>query len=126
MQIAIIGLGRMGGNMARRLLRDNHEVVVYNRTSAKTDELVKEGAIGAYSLEEVADKLKPPRPVWIMLPAGVVDDYLEKFAQILSPDDVIIDGGNSHFKDDIRRRDLLEKKVHPLPGCGGERRDMGS
>ena len=115
MQIAIIGLGRMGGNMARRLLRDNHEVIVYNRTSAKTDELVKEGAIGAYSLEEVADKLKPPRPVWIMLPADVVDEYLEKFGQILSPDDVIIDGGNSHFKDDIRRRDMLAKKsIHYL------------
>jgi 6-phosphogluconate dehydrogenase len=115
MQIAIIGLGRMGGNMARRLLRDKHEVIVYNRTSAKTDELVREGAIGAYSLEEVADKLKPPRPVWIMLPAGVVDEYLEKFGQILSPDDVIIDGGNSHFTDDIRRRDILAKKsIHYL------------
>ncbi len=111
MQIAMIGLGRMGMNMAKRLLRGRHEVVGFNRTPAKTDQLVKEGAIGAYSISEVVDKLSHPRVTWIMLPAGsTVDEHINQLKEILSPDDIVIDGGNTYYKDDIRRADLLAKK----------------
>ncbi len=111
MQIAMIGLGRMGINMGRRLLRDGHGVVAYNRTRDKTEQMVKEGAIGAYSLKEVVEKLSPPRIVWIMLPAGpVVDDHINRLREIMEPDDIIVDGGNTYYKDDIRRAGLLAEK----------------
>jgi len=111
MQIAMIGLGRMGMNMAKRLLQGGHEVVAFNRTPAKTDQLVKEGAIGAYSLSEVVDKLSHPRVTWIMLPAGsTVDEHISQLKEMLSPDDIVIDGGNTYYKDDIRRGDLLAKR----------------
>ncbi len=111
MQIAMIGLGRMGMNMAKRLLLGGHEVVAFNRTPAKTDQLVKEGAIGAYSISEVVDKLSHPRVTWIMLPAGsTVDKHINQLEEILSPDDIVIDGGNTYYKDDIRRGDQLAKK----------------
>ncbi len=111
MQIAMIGLGRMGMNMARRLLKGGHEVVAYNRSRQKTDELVKEGAVGAYSLEEVVEKLTPPRIVWIMLPAGsTVDEHISQFKELLSSGDIIVDGGNTDYKDDIRRAGLLAEK----------------
>lgn len=110
MKLAIIGLGRMGMNMAKRLLRGGHQVVAYNRTPQKTDELVKGGAEGAYSLQEVVDKLEPPRIVWLMLPAGTtVDEHISKLSEILSAGDIIIDGGNSYYKDDIRRAAQLEE-----------------
>jgi 6-phosphogluconate dehydrogenase len=108
MRIGMIGLGRMGMNMAKRLLKGGHEVVAFNRTPNKTDQLVEEGAIGAYSLTELAEKLSPPRIAWIMLPAGpVVDDHIKQLMEILSPDDIVIDGGNSYYKDDTRRSQLL-------------------
>jgi len=108
MKIAIIGLGRMGMNMAKRLLRGGLQVVAYNRTSTKTDQIAKEGAIGAYSLGEAAEKLSPPRVVWLMLPAGqAVDDHLSRLRGILSPGDIIVDGGNTYYKDDIRRADFV-------------------
>jgi 6-phosphogluconate dehydrogenase len=111
MQIAIVGLGRMGMNMARRLLKGGHEVVAYNRTSEKTDQIVKEGATGAYALSEVVEKLSPPRVVWIMLPAGsTVDDHISQFREILSQRDIVVDGGNTYYKDDIRRAGFLSKK----------------
>ena len=111
MQIAMIGLGRMGMNMAKRLLLGGHEVVAFNRTPSKTDQLVKEGAIGAYSISEVVDKLSYPRVTWIMLPAGsTVDEHINQLKEILSPGDIVIDGGNTYYKDDIRRGDLLAKK----------------
>ena len=111
MQIAMIGLGRMGMNMAKRLLLGGHEVVAFNRTPAKTDQLVKEGAIGAYSISEVVDKLSHPRVIWIMLPAGsTVDKHISQLKEILSPGDIVIDGGNTYYKDDIRRGDLLAEK----------------
>ena len=111
MQLAMIGLGRMGMNMARRLLQGGHEVVAYNRTPQKTDELGKQGAVAAYSLAEVVERLSAPRVVWIMLPAGsAVDDHLLQFKDLLSPDDIVIDGGNTFYKDDIRRADLLAEK----------------
>jgi len=111
MQIAMIGLGRMGMNMAKRLLQGGHAVIAYNRTPDKTDQLVKEGAIGAYSLGEVVEKLSPPRAAWVMLPAGpTVDDHILQLKALLSPGDIVIDGGNSYYKDDIRRADLLSEK----------------
>ena len=111
MQIAMIGLGRMGMNMAKRLLQGGHSVIAYNRTPNKTDQLVKEGAIGAYSLSEVVEKLSPPRITWVMLPAGpTVDDHIVQLKEILSPGDIVIDGGNTYYKDDVRRADLLAEK----------------
>lgn len=111
MKIAMIGLGRMGMNMARRLLQSGHEVVAYNRTPQKTEEIAREGAIAAYSLDEVAEKLSSPRLVWIMLPAGpAIDEHLLKFKEILAPGDIVIDGGNTYFKDDIRRAQSLAEK----------------
>jgi len=110
-KIAMIGLGRMGMNMARRLLQGGHEVVVYNRTSQKTYEMARQGATPADSLPEIAEKLTAPRVVWVMLPAGsVVDEHLGSLREILSPGDVVIDGGNSWFKDDIRRAAFMAEK----------------
>ena len=111
MQIAMIGLGRMGMNMAKRLLRGGHRVIAYNRTPGKTDQIVEEGAVGAYSLREAVLELPPPRVVWIMLPAGpVVDDHIVGLKEVLSPGDIVVDGGNTYYKDDIRRAGLLAKK----------------
>jgi len=109
MKISMIGLGRMGMNMAKRLLRGDHELIAYNRSPEKIDLLVKEeGAVGAYSLVEVVEKLSSPRIVWMMLPAGqAVDDHIHQLKDLLSPGDIIIDGGNTYYKDDIRRTDLL-------------------
>jgi 6-phosphogluconate dehydrogenase len=109
MQIGMAGLGRMGMNMAIRLLRGGHEVVAFNRSPGKVDEIVKEGAVGAYSLEELVQKLAPPRFVWLMLPAGqTVDDHIDSLRGLLQKGDTIIDGGNSFYKDDIRRGRALE------------------
>lgn len=111
MQIAIIGLGRMGANMARRLLKGNHEVIVYNRSRGKTDELVSEGATGCYSLQEVAEKLKPPRVIWLMLPAGeIVDNHIMEFTRYIDKGDIIVEGGNSYYKDDVRRASSLAEQ----------------
>ncbi|MFC1494917.1 phosphogluconate dehydrogenase (NAD(+)-dependent, decarboxylating) [Thermodesulfobacteriota bacterium] len=108
MQVGLIGLGRMGMNMAKRLLEGGHEVIVYNRTPEKVDQITGEGAAGAYSLAELAEKLSPPRIVWIMLPAGsIVDDHIEQLTGLLNRDDIIIEGGNSYYKDDIRHSEAL-------------------
>ncbi len=111
MQIAMIGLGRMGMNMARRLLGGSHHVVAYNRTPNKTKEIEKEGAIGIFSLSELTEKLSPPRPVWLMLPAGpAVDEHISQLREVLAPGDIVIDGGNTYYKDDIRRAEFLAEK----------------
>ncbi|MCJ7615296.1 MAG: decarboxylating 6-phosphogluconate dehydrogenase [Desulfobacterales bacterium] len=111
MQIAMIGLGRMGMNMARRLLKDGHRVVAYNRTKNKTDQIVEEGAIGAYSILDLVEKLSSPRIIWLMLPEGsIVDDHINQLKEIMSSNDIIIDGGNTYYKDDIRRASLLAQK----------------
>ena len=111
MELAMIGLGRMGLNMARRLLRGGHKLVAYNRSPEKTHQLVdEEGAIGAFSLEEVVQKLPSPRVIWLMLPAGAtVDQHISKFREILDEGDILIDGGNTYYKDDIRRAEALLK-----------------
>ncbi|UCD89535.1 MAG: decarboxylating 6-phosphogluconate dehydrogenase [Desulfobacterales bacterium] len=111
MKLAMIGLGRMGMNMAKRLLKGSHQVVAYNRSPEKTDQLVKQGAIGAYALSEVVEKLPFPRIIWIMLPAGgAIDDHIDQLKDIISPGDIILDGGNTYYKDDIRRSDVLKAK----------------
>ncbi|RME63278.1 MAG: decarboxylating 6-phosphogluconate dehydrogenase, partial [Nitrospirae bacterium] len=114
--IGMIGLGRMGMNMARRLLKKGQEVVAYNRTREKVDQIVKEGATGAYSLEELVEKLEPPRVAWMMLPAGkLVDDVIESLRGLLDRGDIIVDGGNSFYKDDIRRYESLKSEgIHYL------------
>jgi 6-phosphogluconate dehydrogenase len=114
MQIAIVGLGRMGANIARRLIRGKHEVVVWNRSSGPAEELGKEGATVAKDFDDVVAKLKGPRIVWIMLPAGkVTEDALTEFSNKLSPGDVLIDGGNTHYKDDMRRaKEIAKKNIH--------------
>ena len=120
MKLAMIGLGRMGMNMARRLLRGGHEVVAYNRTDRKTEEIAGEGAVAAYSLSDIPEKLPRPRVVWIMLPAGpAVDDHLLRLMEILAPGDIVIDGGNTYFKDDIRRAELLAQRGIGFMDVGG-------
>lgn len=104
MQLAIIGLGRMGMNMARRLLREGHEVVAYNRTPARAEELAAQGATACYAIEDLHRLLRPPRIVWLMLPAGeVTEQHLQKLLGLLSPDDIIVDGGNTNYREDARR-----------------------
>jgi 6-phosphogluconate dehydrogenase len=111
MQIGIVGLGRMGMNMARRLIRGNHKVVVYNRTHQKVKLMQKEGAIGTASIAELVEKLTPPRVLWIMLPAGsVVDEHIGQLTSLVTKGDIIVDGGNSYYKDDIRRAKELEPR----------------
>jgi len=114
MRIGFVGLGRMGANMVRRLLKDSHEVVAYNRTAEKTKEIEGEGAIGAYSIAELVGKLEKPRAVWIMVPAGdATEAQIEELMEHLEPGDTIIDGGNTNFHDDQRRHAALaEKGVH--------------
>jgi 6-phosphogluconate dehydrogenase len=119
MQIAMIGLGRMGGNIARRLMRHGHEVVVYDRDSKAVDALVKEHATPAKSLADVVKALKAPRAVWVMLPAGKpTEDTVTELGAQLSRDDVIIDGGNTFYKDDIRRAAALKDKGIHYIDCG--------
>lgn len=109
MKLAMVGLGRMGMNMARRLLQGGHQVVAYNRTPQKTDQLAGEGAAPAYTLAKAVSALEGPRIVWLMLPAGtVVDQHIQELIPLLSPGDIVIEGGNTYYKDDIRRAAELE------------------
>jgi 6-phosphogluconate dehydrogenase len=111
MQIGIVGLGRMGGNMARRLMRHKHEVVVFDQSKDAVANLEKEHAIGAGDLAELAKKLAPPRAVWLMVPAGeITEQAVQGLWPHLEKGDVIIDGGNSYFKDDVRRSKFLKEK----------------
>jgi 6-phosphogluconate dehydrogenase len=111
MRIGFIGLGRMGANMVRRLLRDDHEIVAYNRTAEKTKEIAGEGADAAFSIEELVGKLDAPRAVWVMVPAGdATEAQIEELLLHLEPGDTIIDGGNTNFHDDQRRHPLLKEK----------------
>ena len=114
MRIGFIGLGRMGANMVRRLLRDGHEVVAYNRTPEKTKEIEGEGATASYSIEELVAKLAKPRVAWIMVPAGeATEAQIRELLEHLEPGDTIVDGGNTNFHDDQRRHAALaEKGVH--------------
>jgi 6-phosphogluconate dehydrogenase len=113
MQLGMIGLGRMGANMVRRLLKDGHPCVVFDRSPDAVKELAKEKAVGATSLADLVKKLKTPRAVWLMVPAAVVDSSIAELLPLLEPGDILIDGGNSYYVDDIRRaKELAAKKIH--------------
>ena len=116
MQLGMVGLGRMGANMVRRLMRGGHQCVVTDLNPANVAALEKEGAKGAASLGDLVKNLAKPRAVWIMVPAGgPTEKTVEQLAQLLEPGDAIIDGGNSYFKDDVRRSKSLEPKgIHYL------------
>jgi len=113
MELGMIGLGRMGSNMVQRLLRAGHQCVAYDVHPEPAQALVKEGAVSASSIEDFAKKLKAPRAIWLMVPAAVVDETLNALVPFLEKDDVIIDGGNSYYHDDIRRAgELKPKGIH--------------
>ncbi|MBB6143782.1 6-phosphogluconate dehydrogenase [Silvibacterium bohemicum] len=113
MELGMIGLGRMGTNMVLRLQKAGHHCVVYDTNQETVQGLAKEGAVGATSLEDFAKKLKKPRAVWMMVPAAAVDTTLKTILPLLEPGDILIDGGNSYYHDDIRRAaDLKPKGIH--------------
>ena len=113
MQLGMIGLGRMGANMVRRLIRNNHQGVVFDRSQQAVSDLAKEKAVGAASLTDLVKKLEKPRAVWLMVPAAVVDQSIADLRPLLEAGDILIDGGNSYYVDDIRRaKELATKKIH--------------
>jgi 6-phosphogluconate dehydrogenase len=113
MQLGMVGLGRMGANLVRRLIRDGHRCVVFDMNADAVKSLEGEGATGASSLAEFVEKLEAPRTVWLMLPAAVVDSTLDQLVGLLEPGDTVIDGGNSYYRDDITRaQSLLTKNIH--------------
>jgi 6-phosphogluconate dehydrogenase len=113
MQLGMIGLGRMGANMVRRLIKNGHQCVVYDRSPQAVAGLAKEKAVGASSLADLVKKLEKPRAVWLMVPAAVVDKSIADLLPLLEAGDILIDGGNSYYIDDIRRaKDLAPKKIH--------------
>ncbi|MCJ2373122.1 decarboxylating 6-phosphogluconate dehydrogenase [Pseudomonas sp. RGM3321] len=114
MQLGIIGLGRMGGNIARRLMLNGHTTVVYDRDEASRNALAKDGSVAVAGLKELVDALDKPRAIWVMLPAGApTEETIQTLSKLLDADDVIIDGGNTFYKDDIRRaQELTEKGLH--------------
>jgi 6-phosphogluconate dehydrogenase len=113
MQLGMVGLGRMGANLTRRLMRAGHEVVVYDLDQAVVAQLVGEGAIGAASLENLVGKLQSPKAVWIMVPAAFAGETAEQLASLMSQGDIVIDGGNTHYRDDIARAaSFLDRGVH--------------
>ncbi|HEX4233402.1 MAG TPA: NAD(P)-binding domain-containing protein, partial [Caldimonas sp.] len=107
MQIGMIGLGRMGANMVRRLMKSGHECCVYDLHADAVDALVRDGATGSSSLAELVAAMAPPRAIWMMVPAAVVDRELEQLVPHLAAGDIVIDGGNSYYRDDIRRAGQL-------------------
>jgi 6-phosphogluconate dehydrogenase len=119
MELGLVGLGRMGANMARRLMGDGHRIVAYDVDPEAVSALTDEGAEGAASLQELASKLSAPRSVWAMVPAGeITERTIDDLASVLEPDDAIVDGGNSYYRDDIRRAEKLREKGIDLVDCG--------
>ncbi|MFI5197873.1 MAG: phosphogluconate dehydrogenase (NAD(+)-dependent, decarboxylating) [Thermoanaerobaculia bacterium] len=113
MQLGMIGLGRMGANMVRRLMKSGHACVVFDRSAEAVKQLAREGAVGASSLDDFVARLTPPRAAWLMVPAAAVDGTLADLTTKMQKDDVVIDGGNSYYVDDIRRqKDLRPKGIH--------------
>jgi len=118
MQLGMIGLGRMGANLVRRLLRDGHRCVAYDVNPAAVQQLEGEGAHGASTLQEFVDQLEKPRAMWIMVPAAIVQPTLDQLTGLLEPGDIVIDGGNSYYRDDIvRAKQLAEQNLHYID-CG--------
>jgi len=118
MQLGMIGIGRMGGNMARRLVRGGHTCVVYNRSKGPVDELVKDGAQGTTDLAAFVAMLAAPRAIWLMVPAAAVEQVLADITPLLAKDDIVIDGGNSYYKDDIDRAKRLASQGLHYVDCG--------
>ena len=115
MQLGMIGLGRMGGNIVRRIMRDGHTAVAYDTNADTVSELENEGALGARTIEEFVQKLEKPRIAWVMIPAGITDRVVQELAQHLEPGDIIINGGNSNYREDYdRAADLAERNIHYL------------
>src|SRR5688572_25102295 len=114
MQLAMIGLGRMGANMARRLMAGGHEVVAHDRSRESVDALAREGARPAHTLAEAVNALRPPRTLWLMVPAGApTEETVQALARLCARGDLVVDGGNTHFKDDLRRaRELADIGLH--------------
>ena len=114
MQIGVIGLGRMGGNISRRLIKNGHEVVVYDHDAKAVAALSRDGATGAGGLDKLVQQLRPPRAVWVMLPAGkITDDVIGELAKLLAAGDIVLDGGNTFWRDDIRRAKMLKaRSIH--------------
>jgi 6-phosphogluconate dehydrogenase len=113
MQLGMVGLGRMGANMVRRLLKGGHECVVFDMSPKAVSELAAEHAVGSASLADLVKKLEKPRAVWLMVPAAVVDKSIADIVPALEPDDILIDGGNSYYIDDIRRaKELMPRRIH--------------
>ena len=111
MEIGVVGLGRMGANIVRRLMRQKHQCVVYNRTPDKVKQLESEGAFGAISVADLVNKLAKPRAVWVMVPAGqATEQTIVQLATLMEAGDMIIDGGNSYYKDDVRRAQFLQEQ----------------
>ena len=118
MQVGMLGLGRMGANMTRRLMRGGHACVVHDQASAPVRSLAAEGAAGSTSLDDFLARLTTPRVVWLMVPAGAVDATLDALVPKLAPDDVVVDGGNSYYRDDlVRAGRLAERRIHHVD-CG--------
>src|SRR5580693_6116447 len=113
MQLGMVGLGRMGANMVKRLIKGGHECVVYDRAPQAVKDLAAEKAVGSDSPADFVKKLAAPRAIWLMVPAGVVDQTIAGFLPLLEEGDILIDGGNSYYVDDIRRaKELAAKKIH--------------
>ncbi len=125
MQLGMIGLGRMGANMVRRLLKAGHKCVVFDLSPKAVEGLVKEGAEGATSMADLVSKLEQPRAIWLMVPAAVVDRTIADLLPHLVAGDTLIDGGNSYYVDDLRRAKELEVEANPLRGRGDERWSLG-
>jgi 6-phosphogluconate dehydrogenase len=118
MQLGMVGLGRMGSNLVRRLMHDGHRCVVYDVNKAAIDGLVAEGATGARDLDDFVAKLEPPRAAWLMLPAAITERTLDHVCSMLQPGDTVIDGGNTYYRDDISRAEELEAKGIHYIDCG--------
>ncbi len=119
MQLGMIGLGRMGANLVKRLLRGGHACVAYSRDASKVERIAREGAEGASSVEDLVERLAPPRAAWVMVPAGgPTEDAIDALAKRLQPGDVVIDGGNSYYKDGVRRARALKQKGIDLLDVG--------
>src|ERR1700692_1535846 len=114
MQIGVIGLGRMGGNISRRLIKNGHEVVVYDHDEKAFAARSRDGAKAAVGLKKLAQQLPPPRALWVMLPAGkITEDVIGELAKLLAAGDIVLDGGNTFLRDDIRRAKMLkERSIH--------------
>src|SRR3954447_25169786 len=118
MQLGMIGLGRMGANLVRRLMRDGHKCVAYDVSEAAVKALADEGATGTTSLQDFVNALDKPRNIWLMLPAAIVEQTIEQLVPLLAKDDTLIDGGNSYYRDDIRRAKELQAKGFHYVDCG--------